>query len=84
MVGSLMQGDYHLATPDPVQDLLVASMAGVSPRRCSILEMALLPLVALIEQAFMWNADRIARGYGRRAEADADAGAAGGEHGKED
>ena len=79
MVDSLQQGDYHLATPDPVQDLLVASMAGVSPRRCSILEMALLPLVALIEQAFMWNADRIAAGYGRRAEADADAGAAGGE-----
>ena len=82
MVASLLQGDYHLATPDPVQNLLVASMAGVSPRRNSILEMALLPLVGWIEQAFLWHADRIARGYGRNAEADADAGAAGGEKGR--
>ena len=41
-------------------------MAGVSPRKISIIEMALLPLIGWIEQAFMWNADRIAASYGRR------------------
>ena len=66
MVSSLAVGDYHLSSPDPVQDLLVSSMAGVSPRKISIIEMALLPLIGWIEQAFMWNADRIAASYGRR------------------
>ena len=66
MVSSLAAGDYHLSSPDPVQDLLVSSMAGVSPRKISIIEMALLPLVAFIEQLFMLNADRIAAGYGHR------------------
>ena len=69
MVTSLCCGDYHLSSPDPVQDLLVSSMAGVSPRKNSVFEMALAPLVGFIEQAFLWHADRVARGYGRRESA---------------
>jgi hypothetical protein len=59
-------GDYHLASPDPMQNLLISSMSGVSPRAYPLLELAIAPVVGAIEWGFLLWADFVARGYGRR------------------
>ena len=68
-------GDYHLASPDPVQNLLISSMSGVSPRAYPLLELAIAPLVGAIEWGFLLWADFVARGYGRRMQKQPAAGA---------
>mmetsp|Transcript_85398 Transcript_85398/g.167094 ORF Transcript_85398/g.167094 Transcript_85398/m.167094 type:complete len:337 (-) Transcript_85398:60-1070(-) len=65
-VSSLLAGDYHIQSVDILQNLLVSSMAGVTPRSCTILEILLLPLLALVEQPFWMWFDFQARKYARR------------------
>jgi len=62
-------GLYHLPGPDPMLNLLVSSMAGVSPRAYPLLELCLLPLAGLIEAAASVYFDFWGRKYARRHEA---------------
>lgn len=64
IVDGIELGDYHLSSPDLVQNLLVCAMSGVSPRSYPMLELALLPLLGFVQLIFMFYADYIARGYG--------------------
>jgi len=66
-VNSLLAGDYHIQSVDVLQNLLVSSMAGVTPRTCTCLEALLLPLVTLVQQPFWLWFDYQARKYARRA-----------------
>ena len=59
-------GLYHLPGPDPLLNLLVSSMAGVSPRAYPCLEILLLPLCALVEALAVVYFDYWGRKYGRR------------------
>ena len=52
-----------------VQNLLAVGMGGVSPRASTLLEAALLPIIALACRAFLWHADACAARYpARKAE----------------
>ena len=66
MLGGAESGLYHLPGPDPVLNLLVSSMAGVSPRAYPLLEAALLPLTGLIEAAVSVYFDHWGRRYAVR------------------
>jgi len=59
-------GLYHLPGPDPMLNLLVSSMAGVSPRAYPFLEVALMPLCALVESAVSVYFDYWGRKYAAR------------------
>jgi 3-dehydrosphinganine reductase len=72
MVASMARGDYHLSSPDLVQNMLVSTMAGVTPRRHLLLETMLQPVLCLAERAFLWHADREAARYGARKRAEAE------------
>jgi len=70
------RGYYHLPSPDPLQNLLVAGAAGVSPRALPLLEALLMPLVAVVESiACLWF-DRFSYKYSARHEATVAAGEA--------
>jgi hypothetical protein len=62
------RGEYHLRSPDVLQNLLISTGAGVSPRAFALAEVLLAaPIVGLIQVAWrVLHADRIAAGYGRR------------------
>lgn len=63
----LLWGKYHLDSPDIVQNLLIAGVSGITPRgRLAPIHYALSPLISFVMNAFGWNADRIAAGYGKR------------------
>ncbi len=47
-VSSFLQGDYHVQSPDHLQNLLISSMSGVTPRPLLFLEMLLSPIVMLV------------------------------------
>ena len=64
IVDGIEMGDYHLGSPDLVQNLLVSAMSGVSPRAYPMLELAISPLLGFLQLAFMFYADYIASGYG--------------------
>ena len=64
IVNGIEMGDYHLGSPDLVQNLLVSAMSGVSPRAYPMLELAISPLLGFLQLAFMFYADYIASGYG--------------------
>ena len=54
-VDSLLQGDYHIQSPDVLQNMLVASVAGVTPRVFTALEVVTQPILALIQIPFwLW------------------------------
>ena len=63
MVGSILLGDYHVQGPDPLQNLLVSSMSGVTPRPYLLTEVLLAPLLTLVEQLFWPWFDYQARCY---------------------
>lgn len=67
-LNSLLAGDYHIQSVDFLQNLLVSSMAGVTPRSFTILETLLAPLVALVEQPFWMWFDYQARKYAQRSQ----------------
>jgi 3-dehydrosphinganine reductase len=64
IVDGMEMGDYHLGSPDLVQNLLVSAMSGVSPRAYPMLELAISPLLGFLQLGFMFYADYIANGYG--------------------
>eukprot|EP00501_MAST-03F_sp_TOSAG23-6_P000583 GSMAST32.ASY1.ANO1.604.1 assembled CDS len=66
LVSSMASGDYHLSSPDFVQNLLVSTMAGVTPRKYLLLECFLQPILGIVEWLFLWHADREAYKYGCR------------------
>jgi 3-dehydrosphinganine reductase len=67
IVQSLLRREYHLAGPDPVQNLLASTMTSITPRgRWAPLEMLLAPLIAVAMLAFNFHADRVAVTYGKR------------------
>ena len=63
MVDSVLLGDYHVQSPDPLQNLLVSSMSGVTPRAYMVAETLLAPLLVLVEQLFWPWFDHQARNY---------------------
>ena len=63
MINSIRLGDYHLQGPDPLQNLLVSSMSGVTPRSYLLLEAFLAPVLLLVEQLFWPWFDYQARCY---------------------
>eukprot|EP00928_Gymnodinium_smaydae_P080039 TRINITY_DN63838_c0_g1_i1.p1 TRINITY_DN63838_c0_g1~~TRINITY_DN63838_c0_g1_i1.p1 ORF type:complete len:332 (-),score=48.81 TRINITY_DN63838_c0_g1_i1:231-1226(-) len=65
-VHSLLVGDYHIQSVDILQNLLVSSMSGVTPRSFPVLETLLQPLIALVEQPFWMWFDFQARRYARK------------------
>eukprot|EP00401_Gymnodinium_catenatum_P031323 CAMPEP_0117549386 /NCGR_PEP_ID=MMETSP0784-20121206/48138_1 /TAXON_ID=39447 /ORGANISM="" /LENGTH=237 /DNA_ID=CAMNT_0005346371 /DNA_START=23 /DNA_END=735 /DNA_ORIENTATION=- len=65
-VASLLRGDYTSSPPDLLQNLLVSSMSGVTPRSFVVLETLLIPLVTLVEQPFIRLASMRERGARRR------------------
>ncbi|KAL1499931.1 hypothetical protein AB1Y20_012613 [Prymnesium parvum] len=66
IVRGLETGLYHLPGPDPLLNLLVSTMGGVSPRAYVFLEVALLPIAALVEAAVSVYFDYWGRKYARR------------------
>lgn len=67
IVDGMKRDEYHIWGPDVVQNLLVASMSGLTPRdRWAPLTILFQPLIALIEVAFIFRADLIAKGYGKK------------------
>jgi short-subunit dehydrogenase len=52
MISSIQLGDYHLQSPDPLQNLLISSMSGVTPRSYVLMETLLSPMLLLVEQLF--------------------------------
>ena len=52
-----------MQSPDPLQNLLVSSMSGVTPRAYLVVETLLAPLLVLVEQLFWPWFDHQARNY---------------------
>eukprot|EP00756_Hemistasia_phaeocysticola_P062956 Hpha_TRINITY_DN6432_c0_g1::TRINITY_DN6432_c0_g1_i1::g.127::m.127/K04708/E1.1.1.102; 3-dehydrosphinganine reductase len=67
-VSSWLRGDYHITSVDILQNLLVSSMAGVTPRAFPVIELLLAPLIALVEQVFAVWFDYQARKYANRVQ----------------
>ena len=63
MVHSILLGDYHIQGPDLLQNLLVSSMSGVTPRPYLLMEAVLAPLLLVVEQLFWPWFDYQARCY---------------------
>jgi hypothetical protein len=62
LLRGLAGGAYHLPSPDAGQNLLVAGMAGLSPRPlCLPLDAVLAPVLAVALRIFGWVVDRAAR-----------------------
>jgi len=71
ILDGLLRGEYHLPSPDLVQNLLISTSVNVTPRgRWALLEIMLGPILSVVMLAFGWNAGRIASGYGRRVAAE--------------
>ena len=57
MVSGLSHRHYHLPSPDFLQNRLVDTMVGVTPRNNAVLEWMTLPVLALVEWLFLrWPA----------------------------
>jgi len=66
MMNSLLHGEYHLASPDPIQNLLISASANITPRgKWAVLEILIGPIVALGMLGFKFHADRVAARYGQ-------------------
>ena len=66
VVDGVRMGDYHIQSPDLLQNLLVSSMSGVTPRAYALLEILLLPIISLVEIPFYMWFDYQARMYAGR------------------
>ena len=72
LIKGLEAGLYHLPSPDPVLNAMVASRAGVTPRGYPFLEsLLLLPLASLLEAAASVYFDWWGRKYARREQREA-------------
>ena len=56
LVAGLSHRLYHLPSPDFLQNRLVDTMVGVTPRNNAVLEWLTLPLLALVEWLFLRSA----------------------------
>jgi 3-dehydrosphinganine reductase len=63
IISSILLGDYHIQSPDLLQNMLISSMSGVTPRPYLIMEMLLAPILLLVEQLFWPWFDYQARCY---------------------
>ena len=62
MLKGLLRGDYHLSSPDFGLNLLVAPMAGYSPRAYNtLLECFLAPIMVLIARILVPVADSVVK-----------------------
>ena len=68
MLRGAEKGLYHLPSPDPVLNLMVASRAGVSPRAFPLAEALLMPLASVLESLASAYFDVWGRRYARRHE----------------
>ncbi|GBG25085.1 3-ketodihydrosphingosine reductase [Hondaea fermentalgiana] len=67
LLNGLARGEYHLPSPDPVQNFLISSTVNITPRgRWAPLEIVLSPIVALAMLGFKVWADYCAAPYGKR------------------
>uniref|UniRef100_A0A7S4PJ59 3-dehydrosphinganine reductase n=1 Tax=Guillardia theta TaxID=55529 RepID=A0A7S4PJ59_GUITH len=66
LVNGLAWRMYHLPSPDFIQNRLVDTMAGVSPRSNAVLEWLTLPLLAFIEWVVLLLVDSFGRKYGSK------------------
>ncbi|KAJ1635695.1 hypothetical protein T492DRAFT_964241 [Pavlovales sp. CCMP2436] len=57
---------FHLPSPDPLQNLMLNSVAGVTPRWSTLGDALLAPIAVLLEGAVVLWMDRVAAAYGRR------------------
>jgi len=69
-IHSMLAGDYHIQSVDFLQNLLVSSMTGCTPRSFFLLETLLSPVIALVEQPFCMWFDYQARQYAKRCQAE--------------
>eukprot|EP00290_Baffinella_frigidus_P013592 CAMPEP_0180151240 /NCGR_PEP_ID=MMETSP0986-20121125/22001_1 /TAXON_ID=697907 /ORGANISM="non described non described, Strain CCMP2293" /LENGTH=330 /DNA_ID=CAMNT_0022098477 /DNA_START=7 /DNA_END=999 /DNA_ORIENTATION=+ len=67
MVSGMEWGMYHLPSPDFIQNRMVETMAGVSPRANPVLEWTFLPLFSIIEWLTLFPMDHFGMQYGRKA-----------------
>jgi len=70
MLRGAERGLYHLPAPDPGINLLVSSVAGVSPRGWPCCEALLSPVLVLVEAAVSVYFDAWGRTYAKRHEAE--------------
>jgi short-subunit dehydrogenase len=70
LVSGLSSRLYHLPSPDFLQNRLVDTMVGVTPRNNAVLEWLSLPLLALVEWLFLRVVDHFGSRYGKRVAAD--------------
>jgi len=62
ILDGVLRGDYHIGGPDPVQNLLVSNMSGATPKPLPLaLEMALAPLLTLVQALFRMHMDNVIR-----------------------
>jgi short-subunit dehydrogenase len=66
LVSGLSARLYHLPSPDFLQNRLVDTMAGVTPRNNAALEWILLPLLAIVQWVFLRLVDHFGARYGTR------------------
>ena len=65
-VNSFLRGDYHVLSPDVLQNMLVSNMTGVTPRAYWALEVLLQPLICAVAAPFVMWFDYQARHYSQR------------------
>ena len=66
IIHGIANNDYHIQSPDVLQNLLIWGMSGVTPRTYPFLEFILLPLIAVVMTPFYLWFDYVARGYALR------------------
>uniref|UniRef100_A0A7S2WFY2 3-dehydrosphinganine reductase n=1 Tax=Mucochytrium quahogii TaxID=96639 RepID=A0A7S2WFY2_9STRA len=67
MLDGILRGEYHLPSPDIVQNFLISSTVNITPRgRWAPVEIVLAPIIALAMLGFKFHADRVAVQYGKR------------------
>jgi len=67
LIDGLLRKEYHLPSPDIVQNFLVSTTVNITPRgRWALFELLLSPILGLAMLVFKWHADRQAAPYGKR------------------
>uniref|UniRef100_A0A7S1HKU3 3-dehydrosphinganine reductase n=1 Tax=Hemiselmis andersenii TaxID=464988 RepID=A0A7S1HKU3_HEMAN len=65
MVDGASRGLYHLPSPEWLQNRLVDTMAGVSPRNNAVLEWMMMPMLCAIEWGFRFVVDHFGAKHGK-------------------
>jgi len=65
IMSGLLRREYHLPSPDFIQNLLLSTGTNITPRgKWAIVEIALAPIIFLVMWGFKIHADRVSRKYG--------------------